>query len=51
MFTYLMQVGRVGEPWLGDYENRYYKAAADSIEKVWEKKPIFIKEGGNFSYG
>lgn len=45
-----MQTGRTGEPWLGDFTNKYYTAAASAIENVWNKKPMFIKEGGLFLF-
>ena len=35
-----------GDWWLGDPKNKYFKAAANSIESVWGENTVYSREGG-----
>ncbi|KAF9584930.1 hypothetical protein BGW38_004625 [Lunasporangiospora selenospora] len=37
----------VADWWLGDTEDRFFKAAESAIEAEWGHKPLFIREGGS----
>ncbi|KAF8927129.1 hypothetical protein BGZ58_010611, partial [Dissophora ornata] len=37
----------VADWWLGDTEDRFFKAAESAIEQEWGQKPLFIREGGS----
>ncbi|KAG0256504.1 hypothetical protein BG011_004473 [Mortierella polycephala] len=37
----------VADWWLGDTEDRFFKAAEKAIEQEWGHKPLFIREGGS----
>ncbi|GJJ72237.1 di- and tripeptidase [Entomortierella parvispora] len=37
----------VADWWLGDIEDRFFKAAEAAIEQEWGQKPLFIREGGS----
>ncbi|KAF9158078.1 hypothetical protein DFQ26_008012 [Actinomortierella ambigua] len=37
----------VADWWVGDTENRFFKAAEVAIERTWGQKPLFIREGGS----
>ncbi|KAF9181773.1 hypothetical protein BGZ50_005334 [Haplosporangium sp. Z 11] len=37
----------VADWWLGDTEDRFFKAAETAIEQEWGQKPLFIREGGS----
>ncbi|KAF9192737.1 hypothetical protein BGZ49_003381, partial [Haplosporangium sp. Z 27] len=37
----------VADWWLGDIEDRFFKAAESAIEQEWGQKPLFIREGGS----
>ncbi|KAF9916813.1 hypothetical protein BX616_002734 [Lobosporangium transversale] len=37
----------VADWWLGDTEDRFFKAAELAIEEEWGQKPLFIREGGS----
>ncbi|KAF3933756.1 hypothetical protein ABW19_dt0207768 [Dactylella cylindrospora] len=42
-----VSIDHVSEWWLGDPENKAFKTLARAVEEVWEKKPLFIREGGS----
>ena len=35
------------EYWLGNPEGGYFKAVERAIEKEWDMKPLYIREGGS----
>ncbi|KAI7828629.1 hypothetical protein BC939DRAFT_526712 [Gamsiella multidivaricata] len=37
----------VADWWLGDTEDRFFKAAESAVEQEWGQKPLFIREGGS----
>jgi acetylornithine deacetylase/succinyl-diaminopimelate desuccinylase-like protein len=37
----------IGDWWVGDPKNSYFKQAAKCVEEVWGVKPIFTREGGS----
>ncbi|KAF3287025.1 hypothetical protein TWF132_008714 [Orbilia oligospora] len=42
-----ISIDHVSEWWLGDPLNKAFKTLARVVEEVWEKKPLFIREGGS----
>ncbi|KAL0088636.1 hypothetical protein F4703DRAFT_1734820, partial [Phycomyces blakesleeanus] len=42
-----VQIESAADYWLGNPENKYFKAAEDAIEKEWQIKPLYIREGGS----
>lgn len=42
-----IKVHRMGDSWVGDYKNQFYRKASMAIENVWGMKPLLIREGGN----
>ncbi|KAF3908248.1 Beta-TrCP [Arthrobotrys entomopaga] len=42
-----ISIDHVSEWWLGDPLNKAFKTLARAVEEVWEKKPLFIREGGS----
>ncbi|KAF3903203.1 hypothetical protein ABW20_dc0101832 [Dactylellina cionopaga] len=42
-----ISIDHVSEWWLGDPENKAFKTLARVVEEVWERKPLFIREGGS----
>ncbi|EPS41101.1 hypothetical protein H072_5005 [Dactylellina haptotyla CBS 200.50] len=42
-----ISIDHVSEWWLGDPQNKAFKTLARAVEEVWEKKPLFIREGGS----
>ncbi|KAI9032812.1 WD40-repeat-containing domain protein [Phycomyces nitens] len=43
----LVQIESSADYWLGNPENKYFKAAEDAIKKEWQIKPLYIREGGS----
>ena len=42
-----MNITSSADYWLGDPESKYFEIAALAIEKEWNMKPLFIREGGS----
>lgn len=42
-----ISIDHVSEWWLGDPLNKAFRTLAKVVEEVWEKKPLFIREGGS----
>ncbi|CAJ0748714.1 2150_t:CDS:2, partial [Entrophospora sp. SA101] len=40
-------INNMADWWLGDPENKYFKAAEEAIEQEWGIKPLYIREGGS----
>ena len=39
-----------GQPWLADYRHEIFQKAMASLEKVFAKKAVFIREGGSIPF-
>lgn len=42
-----MRIESSAEYWLGNPEGAYFKAVERAIEKEWDMKPLYIREGGS----
>ncbi|EWC46418.1 hypothetical protein DRE_04361 [Drechslerella stenobrocha 248] len=42
-----VSIDHASEWWLGDPENKAFRTLAKAVEEVWQKKPLFIREGGS----
>ncbi|CAH1767027.1 13812_t:CDS:10, partial [Entrophospora sp. SA101] len=40
-------INNMADWWLGNPENKYFKAAEEAIEEEWGIKPLYIREGGS----
>ncbi|KAI7864320.1 hypothetical protein BDF14DRAFT_1835199 [Spinellus fusiger] len=45
--TISVEIKSASEHWLGDPQNKYFKAVEKAIEEEWNVKPLYIREGGS----
>ncbi|CAG8668236.1 19282_t:CDS:10 [Gigaspora margarita] len=45
--TITITINNLADWWLGDPENRFFKATEEAVKQEWGIKPLYVREGGS----